>query len=181
MVVPNEPFRLPLRELIMRYTPFFAALSLALAVTGSVAFGEEPVASPQVAALITEGRAALASGQTQVAIDRFEAALALDPAYSPVLLDLAVAARQEELSGKAIAYYRDLLARDPGNLDAIAGEGAALVEKGALEKARGKLAELSSLCGTNCPQTQQLSAAIVRGPAMPALAVETAADQPVQN
>ena len=165
----------------MRYTPLAAALSLVLAVTSSVALGEEPVASPQAAALIAEGRGALEEGRTQEAINAFEAALTVDPGYSPVFLDLAAAARQEGLTGKAIAYYRYVLARDPGNLNALAGEGAALVEKGALEKARGKLAELSSLCGTNCPQAQQLSAAIARGPAMPALAIETAAEKPVQN
>jgi tetratricopeptide (TPR) repeat protein len=165
----------------MRFAPIAAALSLALAVTSSVAFSREPVASPQAAALIADGRAALKGGKTQAAIDAFEAALAVDPAYSPVLLDLAAAARKEGLTGKAIAYYREMLTRDPRNLSALAGEGVALVEKGAVEKARGKLSQLTSLCGGNCPQARELSAAIARGPAMPALAAETAVTKPAQN
>jgi hypothetical protein len=40
------------------------------------------------------------------------------------------------MQGKAIHYYREALERDPENLAAISGEGEALVEKGAVEKAR---------------------------------------------
>ena len=54
--------------------------------------------------------------------------------------------------------------RAPINLAAIAGEGQALVEKGALEKAKGSLAKLESLCGASCPETQTLSATIAAGP-----------------
>lgn len=165
----------------MRFAPAAAALSLVLAVTGSVAFGQQPVANPQAAALIAEGRAALKDGKAEAAIDAFEAALTVDPAYSPVLLDLAAAARKEGLPGKAVTYYRDAQARDPRNFNAIAGEGAALVEQGALEKARASLTRLRALCGNSCPQAKDLAAAIARGPATPALAAETAATKPVQN
>lgn len=181
MVARNQPARSPVWEFVMRFAPAAAALSLVFAVTGSIAFGQQPAANPQAAALIAEGRAALESGRTQEAISAFEAALTVDPGYTPVLLDLATAARQDGLAGKAIAYYRETLARDPGNLNAIAGEGAALVEQGALERARGNLARLQSLCGSNCPQAEGLAAAIARGPAMPVLAAETAANKPVQN
>ena len=68
------------------------------------------------------------------------------------------------MQGKAIRYYREALDRDPRNLAAIAGEGQALVEKGALEKAKGSLAKLESLCGASCPETQTLSATIAAGP-----------------
>lgn len=181
MVARNQPARPPVWEFIMRFAPAAAALSLLLAVTGSVAFGQQPEASPQAAALIAEGRAALDSGRTQEAIGAFEAALTVDPGYTPVLLDLAAAARQDGLAGKAIGYYRETLARDPGNLNAIAGEGAALVEQGAVERARGNLAQLQSLCGSDCPQAEVLATAIARGPAMPSLAAETAVDKPAQN
>lgn len=179
-MVTDRPARPSLRELFMRFAPPFAALAFALLLTSSVSWGSEPEASPAAAALIAEGRAALAGGETQKATDAFEAALTLDPAYTPILLDLGAAARADRLQGKAIGYYREALNRDPGNLNALAGEGAAYAEQGAVEKARGKLAQLQSLCGTDCPQASTLAAAIERGRIMPALAAETGG-QPAQN
>lgn len=148
----------------MRFAPAAAALSLALAITASVGTAGEREASPRAAVLISEGRAALTAGQPQRAIDAFEAALAVDPAHTPIFLELAEAARREGLQGKAIRYYREALVRDPGNLAAISGEGAALVEKGAVEKARRNLSRLQTLCGSDCPETQTLATAIARGP-----------------
>ena len=91
--------------------------------------------------------------------------MTVDPGYTPILLRLAQAARANGLQGKAIRYYREAQAREPGNLDAIAGEGAALAEKGALAKAREKLALVEKQCGKSaCAPAQGLSAAIARGP-----------------
>ncbi len=148
----------------MRYTPAALALSLLAAVVSSVGHGAEQGPDPRAAALAAQGQGALASGDIQAAIDQFEAALAVDPAYTAVYLDLAEAARLQGLQGKAIHYYRSALEREPGNLAAISGEGAALVEKGALEKARRNLSQLESLCGDGCTETQQLAAAIQQGP-----------------
>ena len=147
----------------MRLAPAAAALSLALAVTASVGSAQNRDPAPRAAMLIAEGRAALADGQTQAAIDAFEAALTVDPGYTPILLELARAARSDDLQGKAIRYYREALVRDPGNLAAIAGEGEALVEKGALEKAKANLAKLETLCGS-CGEAEQLAVTIAAGP-----------------
>ena len=155
--------RSALKEFAMRYTPAALALSLLAAVTASVSFGADRQPDPRAAALISEGRSLLAQGRVQPAIDSFEAALAIDPGHTPIYLDLADAARQEGLQGKAIHYYREALERDPKNLAAISGEGEALLEKGAVEKARRNLAQLQSMCGDNCPEAQQLAAAIQRG------------------
>jgi tetratricopeptide (TPR) repeat protein len=162
-----------LKELLMRFAPAAAALSLCLAITASItSAGTSQDADPRAAALIAQGQAALAAGETQAAIDAFEAALAVDPAYTPIFIDLAEAARQQGLQGKAIRYYREALERDPGNFAAIAGEGAALVEKGAVERAKRNLAKLQSLCGDACPETVALQTSIARGPS-PRLAVES--------
>ena len=155
----------------MRYAPAAAALSLVLAVTASVGSAQTPEPSPRAAALIAEGRAALSNGETQGAIDAFEAALAVDPGYTPVLLDLAAAARADALQGKAIRYYREALVRDPGNYAAIAGEGEALVEKGAIDRARTNLARLQSLCGS-CTEADALAATIAAGPRVPVMTAE---------
>lgn len=157
----------------MRFAPAAVALSLAVALTASVGMGAEREADPRAAALIVEGRAALAAEQPQRAIDAFEAALAVDPGYTPIFLELAQASRAEGLQGKAIHYYRETLARDPGNLAAISGEGEALLEKGAVEKAKANLAKLKSMCGEGCPETRELAASIQRGPRTPVLAAES--------
>lgn len=148
----------------MRFASVGIAISLALAVTASVGQAEDRDADPRAAVLIAEGKAALAAGQPQRAIDFFEAALVVDPAFTPLFIELGEAARRDGLQGKAIAYYREALKRDPENLAAISGEGSALVEKGAIEKARANLAKLESLCGRGCAETQQLAMAIQRGP-----------------
>ncbi|MEO1729137.1 MAG: tetratricopeptide repeat protein [Pseudomonadota bacterium] len=165
----------------MRFAPAAAALSLFLATTASVTGAMDREPNPRAESLIMQGRSALVSGDTQGAIDAFEAALTVDPGYTPVFLELAEVARAEGLQGKAIKYYREALARDPGNFAAISGEGAALVEKGALEKAKRNLARLQSLCGDACPETLALEMTIEDGP--PArLAAETAdAETPASN
>ncbi len=166
----------------MRFAPAAAALSLFLATTASVttAQGGKSDPDPRAQALIVEGRALLASGNTQGAIDAFEAALAIDPGATTIFIDLAEAARLDGLQGKAIRYYREALARDPGNFAAISGEGEALVEKGAIEKARRNLATLKSLCGTDCDETLALQTRIEAGP--PArLAVETGEPSAASN
>lgn len=148
----------------MRFAPAAAALSLALAVTASVGWGADRAPSPRAALLIAEGRQALGAGETQVAVDAFEAALTVDPGYTPIFLLLAEAARDDQLQGKAIRYYREALARDPENFAAIAGEGEALAEKGAIEKARKNLARLEEVCGPTCTETLALRGVLARGP-----------------
>lgn len=148
----------------MRFAPAAAALSLLLATTASVTSAEDQTPDPRAGSLIEQGKAALAAGDTQGAIDAYEAALVVDPGYTPIFLELAEVARVEGLQGKAIKYYREALARDPGNFAAISGEGAALVEKGALEKAKRNLARLQSLCGDACPETLSLATSIEAGP-----------------
>ncbi len=165
----------------MRFAPAAAALSLCLAMTASISHaGAGAAPDPRAAVLIAQGRASLQAGEAQAAIDAFEAALAVDPAYTPIFVDLAEAARQQGLQGKAITYYREALERDPGNFAAISGEGTALVEKGALEKARKNLATLQSLCGDKCPETVALETSIARGPS-PRLAVDSDKDAPASN
>ncbi|MFC4295436.1 tetratricopeptide repeat protein [Novosphingobium tardum] len=164
----------------MRYTPAAVALSLLVAVSASVGHTAAPESgNAQARALLGEGRSLLASGNPAVASDAFEAALAVDPGYIAAYLALADAARAEGLQGKAIHYYREALDRDPNNLSALAGEGGAMAEKGAVEKARRNLAKLEGLCGKNCDEAHQLAAAIARGPAPHVLSAEAVTSEPV--
>ena len=157
----------------MRYYPAAAALSLALAMTASVSLGQESASGdPAALALIAEGRAALAEGEAQAAIDAYEAALAVDPAYTPIYVELAEAARANGLQGKAIRYYRTAIERNPRDFAAIAGEGAAFVERGALDRAQANLDRLESQCGAGCAETQALAAKIDAGSDSAVLAAE---------
>ncbi len=159
----------------MRYAPAAAALSLVLAITASAGMGADRQPDPRAAALVAEGRSQLAAGQADVAVNSFEAALAVDPGYAAVYLDLGDAARAQGLQGKAIHYYREALARDPKNLAAISGEGRAMVEKGAVEKAKRNLAQLQSLCGGSCAEAKQLAAEIDSRPQAAVLTAEAVA------
>ena len=149
-------------ELLMRYTP---AVSLLVAVTGSAgSAGVSVPLDPRAGALVEAGRSLLAQGNIDGATDNFEAALAVDPGNPATYLALGDAARAAGMQGKAIHYYRDALERDPNNLAALAGEGGAMAEKGALEKAKGNLARLEGICGRTCPEAQGLAAIIAKGP-----------------
>ncbi len=148
----------------MRFYPAAMALSLLVAVSSSMGHGATGKVDPRAEALRAKGTAALEAGQTQAAIDAFEAALAVDPAYTRLYLDLAEAARKEGLQGKAIHFYREALERDPKNFAALSGEGEALVEKGAVEKARRNLTQLITLCGEGCTETRSLATVLERGP-----------------
>ena len=151
----------------MRYTPATIALALVFAATASTGIGAPPVPlDPRAAALVQTGRTALVAGNIDSAVADFEAALAIQPGHVAIYLNLAEAARKQGMQGKALHYYREALKLDPSNQYAIAGEGAALVEKGAVEKAKQNLAHLVQLCGNpTCTPARELSAAIARGPA----------------
>ncbi len=165
----------------MRYTPAALALSLVLAVTASGTIAAPPAVplDPRAAVLIKQGRDALAAGNLDAAVDAYEAAFAVQPGHVTIVLSLAEAARRQGMPGKALHLYRTVLAREPNNEYAISGEGAALVEKGAVEKAKLNLARLETLCGKDCAPTQQLAAAIARGPAPRVVTAEQVQASPV--
>lgn len=164
----------------MRYSPAALALSLLVAVTASASYSAAPQPlEPRAAALVAQGRAELDAGRLDAAVDAFETALVVQPSSVKVLLNLAEATRRQGMQGKALRYYRDALKSDPQNVAAISGEGAALVEKGAVEKARRNLTRLQGLCGSSCEATRQLAAAIAKGPAPRVVSAEAVTPQPV--
>lgn len=165
----------------MRYTPAALALSLAVAITSSASFSAPPEQlDPRAAALVEQGRTAARAGDLDGAIDAYESALTVQPGSVSVLLGLADATRRTGMQGKAVHYYRAALSVDPRNLDAISGEGIALAEKGATEKAKGSLARLKSLCGNDCPAAQSLATAIASVPAQPRmLTAEAVTPKPI--
>jgi Flp pilus assembly protein TadD len=164
----------------MRYYPAAFALSLLAGVTASVGNSATTVPlDPRASALVSQGRVELNAGRIDTAIDAFEAALTVQPGNTAVLLELAAATRRQGMQGKALSYYRDVLTIDPQNTMAISGEGAALVEKGAVEKARRNLTRLQGLCGESCEATRQLAAAIAKGPTARVVTADAVKPAPV--
>jgi cytochrome c-type biogenesis protein CcmH/NrfG len=169
-----------LREFLMRFAPAGIALSLAFGLTASMSYSAAPqTLDPRAATLVDEGHAALAAGNVEGAVDAYEAALAVQPGSTAITLDLAEATRRQGLQGKALHYYREALERDPKNVEAISGEGAALVEKGAVEKARRNLARLQNLCGSSCSEADSLAALIAHGPQQRVITAQAAPTSPV--
>ncbi len=152
-------------ETIMRFTPASLALAALFATVSSVGISQRPDAQIEPLSLewLKKGEAAAGSGDLVAATDALETALAVDPRNRGAYLALGKVARQQGLQGKAIRYYREALLLDPTDVQALAGQGQAMVEKGAVAKARENLAQVRNLCKGDCAAATQLSAAIDKG------------------
>jgi Tfp pilus assembly protein PilF len=154
-------------ELLMRFSPVALVLALGLATLSSSSFGQrrDDQIDPRSMALLRQGEALRAAGNFTGAEDMLESALAIDPRNRGAYVALARVAQGQGLPGKAVRLYRDALALDPNDLTALAGQGEAMVQKGAVERARVNLARINQLCKNgNCPQAVALNAAIAKGP-----------------
>lgn len=117
---------------------------------------------PVAAALLANGQAAAAAGNYETATDDLESALAADPRSRTAYLALADVARKQGLPGKSIRLYRQALALDPNDRAALAGQGEALIDKGAVAKARENLDKLARICRGSCPEQLALANAVSR-------------------
>ena len=150
----------------MRFTPATLALALAFATVSSAVQGQRPDAQidPRSTALVTQGLAQQKAGNLNGAIDLFETALAVDPRNRAAFVAMGHVAQTQGLPGKAIRFYREALTLEPTDVIALAAQGDAMVQKGAVEKARENLARIKKLCVKGCAQIAQLSAVIAKGP-----------------
>jgi len=151
----------------MRYLSVTAAIGLTLLSVSTSLRGQRPddQIDPRSGALLEKGRSLRAAGNLSGANDIIETALAVDPRNRPAFLVLAEIARTQNLPGKAIRLYREALTLEPNDVAALKGQGEAMVQKGAVEKAKENLAKIQKLCAARtCPEGPQLSAAIAKGP-----------------
>ena len=155
-----------LMETVMRFTPVALAAAIALATIASAGQGQraDDQIDPRSAALVEQARPHSAAGRFNEAIDLLETALAVDPRNRPAYIALARVALAQRLPGKAIRFFGAALAIEPNDADALAGQGEAYVQRGAVDRARANLARLRTLCGQNCAQATALAAVIQRGP-----------------
>lgn len=123
---------------------------------------------PRSAELLTQGEGLLAAGKFSEAHDVLETALAVDPRNRSAFVALARVAQKQKLFGKAIRLTNKALALEPTDRSALAVQGEAMVELGALPRAKENLAKLQKLCASGCPELASLSLAINRGPTVAA-------------
>jgi len=143
----------------------FASVALAAPVTGQ---RTDDQINPRSVELQRQGKALLDAGKLEQAADALETALAVDPRNRWAFVDLARVADRQQLYGKATRLTNRALLMEPNDVDAIAVQGEAMVELGAVARAQANLQKLQSICRQSCPQVAQLSAAISRGPTVAA-------------
>lgn len=161
-----SPSREKLVETVMRLTPIALSAAIALATIASAGQGQRPddQIDPRAIALVQQAQAHGAAGRHNEAIDLLETALAIDPRARIAFIALARVAQAQRLPGKAIRFYASALQIEPNDVDALAGQGEAYVQRGAVDRARANLARVRTLCGQGCAQATTLAAAIERGP-----------------
>ena len=150
----------------MRLTPIALTVAVALATMASAGQGQKPddQIDQRSVALAGEAQALTTQARYQEAIDLYESALAVDPRNRQAYIGLARSAQGLKLPGKAIKFYYEALKLEPNDVAALAGQGEALVQRGAVERAKQNLERIRKLCTTPCPQATQLAAVIAKGP-----------------
>jgi Tfp pilus assembly protein PilF len=153
-------------EILMRLTPIALAAAIALATVASAGQGQKPDDQIDARSVELTRQAQALSGQARYgeATDLLESALAVDPRNRQAYIGLARAAMGLKLPGKAIKFYFEALQLEPNDVAALAGQGEALVQRGAVERAKQNLERIKTLCATPCPQATQLAAVIAKGP-----------------
>lgn len=164
----------------MRFTPAAVSLAVLLAVSSSISHGQKPSSlDPRSIQWSERGVAAFAGGNLDGATDAYETSLALDPRNRVAYVGLAQIAQSQELPGKAIRYYDEALSLDPKDVSTLQQQGLAMLEKGAVESARGNLARIKESCKTRCTAADELATAIASNGVRPPRIVSTSELKPV--
>jgi cytochrome c-type biogenesis protein CcmH/NrfG len=152
----------------MRLIPLLMTAAVAGGIFASPVIGQQPDSQidPRSVQLVKLGEQQLAAGNFKEAEDALETALAVDPRNRTAFVDAARVAQKQALPGKAIRFTNKALLLEPNDLDAIAVQGQAMVELGAVPRAKENLAKLQKLCPSGCVQLAALNAAISHGPAV---------------
>jgi tetratricopeptide (TPR) repeat protein len=139
-----------------------AGLILASLPTVSSARADSDI-FPHSLSLMKQGQAAQNASDLNGAMDYYEAALVADPRNRGALIALAQIARAQGLPGKAIGLYREALTLEPNDVVALSGQGQALADKGAIDRAKDLLADVQRLCTEPCAEIAALEKAIAAG------------------
>lgn len=172
----------------MRFSPAAIALSLTLAMLSSAGISKKAdyEINPESVALVQKGEEAVRASKVEEAIDWYETALAVDPRNRSAYIAMARAVKSQGLNGKAIRFYKEALELEPNDQLALAEQGEAMADKGAVEQAKKNLARLRMLCTANCAPVDKLAANIVKASEKPTLQASAeikpvAGDQPASQ
>lgn len=167
----------------MRYTSVAVAAALAMVSISTSLHGQRPddQIDAKSLALLQQGKAARSTGNVDTAIDLLETAVAVDPRNRQAFIVLAELSEGRGLPGKAIRLYREALLLEPNDVDALTGQGEALVAKGAVARAKENLARVKVLCKASCPQATTLAATIAKGPPVATAQANTTKQVPAKN
>ena len=154
----------------MRLSPLVLVFGLAASSMAVPGVGQRPddQLTPRSVALLKQGEASAAAGNYRDADDAFETALAVDPRNRAVFVAMARVAARQKLYGQAIRYTNKALSLEPTDRSALNVQGQAMVEIGALDRAKEVLTKLKTVCAGACPEAATLSAAIAKGPTLAA-------------
>jgi Tfp pilus assembly protein PilF len=155
-------------------------MALVLATVSSSSFSQKPDTQidPRSLALLAQADTARKAGNLSGAQDLLETALAVDPRNRAAFVLAGRVAAAQNLPGKAIRFYRDALMLDPNDVSALSGQGEAMVQKGAVERAKVNLTRINTICKAACPAGVQLSAAIDKGPPAPVVTAQATTKVP---
>ena len=134
-------------------------LATATAAVAAPVIGDD-ILNPTSIRMAEQGRAALAAGDANAAIDAFEAALASDPKNVAAFAGIAQGYEKLGLPGKAVKFYREALVLNPSDISALEGQGKALIARGATARAQVNLARIKALCKTDCTAADRLQVAL---------------------
>ena len=162
----------------MRFTAVAVAAALTLVSVSTALNAQRP--DDQIDArslqLLQQGKAKKAAGDLDGAADILESALAVDPRNRGAFVVLAQIAEARGLPGKAIRLYREALLLEPNDVAALAGQGEALVTRGAVDRAKQNLTKIQTLCAKGCTEATTLAAVIAKGPPIQTAAQSTGAE-----
>jgi Tfp pilus assembly protein PilF len=165
----------------MRFVPVAIAAALGVAALSTAVQGQKPDAQVDARSLtlLDQARTARTAGQLDQATDLLESALVVDPKNRRAFHELAEIAKAQGLPGKSIRFYREALELEPNDVTALAGQGDALMQKGAVLKARENLAKVKRLCTSGCAEEARLAAVIEKGPPAPIQSAQAPARVPL--
>ena len=167
----------------MRYTSVAVAATLAMVSISTSLHGQRPddQIDAKSLALLQQGKAARAAGNVDGAIGLLESAAAVDPRNRQAFIERAEISERQGLPGKAIRLYREALLLEPNDIEALSGQGQALVTKGAVARAKENLAKVKALCKTTCSQATTLAASIAKGPPVSTAQLTPPTSVPAKN
>ena len=139
-------------------------VAAALAVPAAAQKRSDDQIAPKSIELMQQARSLATAGRYDEAQTALEASLAVDPRNRAAYVEAARVSEKQKLYGKAIRFANKALSMEPNDIDALAVQGEAIVELGAVARAKDNLAKIKAICTKGCPQATVLAGVIGRGP-----------------